>query len=145
LNAIDDAVRALLAADESLAPLGFDVVFAQAGTARVRLTPRPSSVNGHGIVHGGLVYALADTAFACAANSVLPGTVTTSASITYLVPAQAGEELVAEAVVRYALGRQSMVDVTVSSGDRVIAEYRGHGLARRERSAEALALDTSGG
>ena len=29
LNAIADAVRALLAADESLAPLGFDVVFAR--------------------------------------------------------------------------------------------------------------------
>ena len=111
----------------------------------MRLTPRPSFVNGHGIVHGGLVYALADTAFACAANSVLPGTVTTSASIIYLMPARSGEELVAEAVVRHALGRQSLVDVTISTGDRVIAEYRGHGLARRERSAEALAPDATEG
>ena len=145
MNVIADAVRALLAADESLAPLGFDVVFAQAGAARVRLTPRPSFVNRPGIVHGGLVYALADTAFACAANSVLPGTVTTSASIAYLMPARSGEELVAEAVVRHALGRQSLVDVTISTGDRVIAEYRGHGLARRERSAEALAPDATEG
>lgn len=131
MNAIDDAVRALLAADESLAALGFDVVSAQAGTARVRVSPHTSFANGHGIVHGGLMYALADTAFACAANSVLPGTVTTSASITYLTPARMGEVLVAEGVVRYAVGRQSLVDVTVRSGDRVVAEYRGHGLVLR--------------
>lgn len=131
MNVIDNAVRALLAADESLAPFGFNVVSAQAGAARVQLTPRTSFANGHGIVHGGLVYALADTAFACAANSVLPGTVTTSASITYLTPARAGEELVAEAAVRHAAGRHSLADVTVRSGDRVVAEYRGHGLVLR--------------
>jgi acyl-CoA thioesterase len=145
MNVIDDAVRALLAGDESLAPFGLEVVSAQAGAARVRLTPRASFANGHGIVHGGLLYALADTAFACAANSVVPGTVTTSASITYLRPARVGEGLVADAVVRHARGRQCLVDVTISSGDRVVAEYRGHGLAPREPSAEGLAPDVTGG
>jgi acyl-CoA thioesterase len=122
---IVDAVVAMLAADSSLAGLGIEVVHAADGVALARMPVGPDRTNGHGIVHGGLVYALADTAFACAVNSRLPGSVTASASIVYLSPSHVGEELTAEAVVRHAGRRRSIVDVTVHSGDRVIAEYRG--------------------
>jgi acyl-CoA thioesterase len=120
-----DAVAAMLAADTSLAGLGIEVLHAADGVAVARMLVGADSANGHGIVHGGLVYALADTAFACAANSRVPGSVTASASIVYLSPSRVGEELSAEARVRHAGRRQSIVDVTVHSGDRVVAEYRG--------------------
>jgi acyl-CoA thioesterase len=87
--------------------------------------------NGHGMAHGGLVYTLADTAFACAANSQAPGSVTAAASIIYITPARVGEELVAEAKVHYAGDRQSVIDVTVRCDGRVVAEFRGRSARSR--------------
>jgi uncharacterized protein (TIGR00369 family) len=55
-------------------------------------------VNGHAMAHGGLIFALADTAFACACNSFGPVTVAASAEIVFVAPARAGDVLVAEAV-----------------------------------------------
>ena len=63
-------------------------------------------------------------------------TATAGASIEYYTPAYVGEVLVAEAVVRHHTGRNSLVDVTIRSGARVVAEYRGRGaVLRRPDSA----------
>jgi acyl-CoA thioesterase len=134
-DAVVEPVRAMLDADRSLAGLGITVVAAAAGHAVATMTLSSESANGHGIAHGGLVFALADTAFACAANSQASGSVTASADITYVGPAHVGEELTAEAVVRYAGERQCLVDVTVRCGSRVVAEYRGRGAKPRPRSS----------
>jgi acyl-CoA thioesterase len=134
MGAIVPAVRSMLDTDSSLARFGFEVISAEDGLATVTATPTDADANGHRIVHGGLVYALADTAFACAANSVLAGSVTAEASILYVAPAHVGEVLVAEASVRLIEGRTSLVDVTVRGGERVVAEYRGRGVVLRPRS-----------
>ena len=87
-------------------------------------------VNGHGIAHGGFLFSLADTAFACACNSRGVATVAASAAITFVAPARHGDELVAEATERTLFGRNGVYDVTVyrdDGGERtVIAEFRGH-------------------
>ncbi len=82
-------------------------------------------VNGHAIAHGAFVFAVADTAFACACNSHGPVTVAASADITFVAPAREGDELVAEAVERIRYGRSGIYDVTVRRGDEVVAEFRG--------------------
>jgi acyl-CoA thioesterase len=82
-------------------------------------------VNGHAIAHGGLVFALADTAFACACNSFGPVTVAASADIVFVAPARVGDVLVAEAVLRTRFGRAGLYDVTVRRDEDVIAEIRG--------------------
>ena len=64
------------------------------------MTVRPDMVNGHDIAHGGLVFALADTAFACACNSHGPVTVAAGAEIVFVAPARLGDVLEAEAVER---------------------------------------------
>jgi acyl-CoA thioesterase len=89
------------------------------------MTVRPDMLNGHAIAHGGLVFALADTAFACACNSHGPTTVAAGAEITFLRAAQAGDELEARAVERVRHGRSGIYDVTVRRGADVIAEFRG--------------------
>jgi len=93
---------------------------------------RDNMVNGHAIAHGGLIFALADTAFACACNSFGPVTVAASADIVFVAPARAGDVLVAEAVLRTRFGRSGLYDVTVRRGGEVIAEFRGrsHELGR---------------
>src|SRR5919205_1016945 len=96
----DDPVGAMLAADRASAALGIDVVERGPGWARARMTVRPDMVNGHDLVHGGLVFALADTAFACACNGWGPTTVAAGAEIAFLAPARVGDELEAHAQVR---------------------------------------------
>jgi acyl-CoA thioesterase len=126
-----DAVTAMLAADRASAALGIEVTGHGAGWARARMTVRPDMVNGHELAHGGLVFALADTAFACACNSWGPATVAAGADITFLRPARLGDVLEAEARVRTRRGRSGIYDVTVRREDEVIAEFRGRSTELR--------------
>jgi acyl-CoA thioesterase len=120
-----DPVTAMMAADRASAALGIEVVEHGPGWARARMTVRPDMVNGHDLAHGGLVFALADTAFACACNSWGPTTVAAGAEIAFLASAHAGDLLEAAAQVRAQRGRTGIYDVTVRRGDEVIAEFRG--------------------
>ena len=95
------------------------------GTAIVQMTVGPAMVNGHAIAHGGFVFMLADTAFACACNSRGPVTVAAGADITFIAPARQGDVLVATAAERASYGRSGIYDVTVRRGDEIIAEFRG--------------------
>src|SRR4051794_33401174 len=120
-----DAVAAMLAADRASAALGIDVLEHGPGWARARMTIRPDMINGHDLAHGGLVFALADTAFACACNGWGPATVAAGAEISYLAPARLGDRLEAHAEVRARRGRTGIYDVTVRRGEEVVAEFRG--------------------
>src|SRR3954452_20491186 len=127
----NDPVAAMLAGDRASAALGIRVVEYGSGFAYARMTVRPDMINGHGLAHGGLVFALADTAFACACNGWGPVTVAAGAEITFLRAAHAGDVLEAEALVRARHGRTGIYDVTVRHGDEVIAEFRGRSTELR--------------
>jgi phenylacetic acid degradation protein PaaD len=130
---------AMFAADTASRAAGIELVCAGGGTAEVRMTVRPDMANGHGIVHGGYVFLLADTAFACACNESGSVTVASGADITFLAPARVGDVLAAVAAVRSRRGRSGVYDVTVTRtaasgpdadtrpdpGPEVIAEFRG--------------------
>jgi acyl-CoA thioesterase len=119
------SVDAMMAKDEASRALGIELVDQGEGWAVTRMTVRDDMVNGHAIAHGGLVFALADTAFACACNSFGPVTVAASADIVFVAPARAGDILVAEAVLRTRFGRAGLYDVTVRRDEDVVAEFRG--------------------
>lgn len=121
------SVRHLLSEDRTCELLGIQVESAADGRARARMRVRPDMVNGHAIVHGGLVFALADTTFACAVNSFGPPVVTASADITFRRPGHLGDDLIAEAVTRSWQGRSVICEVTVRRGDDVIVEFSGRG------------------
>ena len=127
----NDPVAAMLAADRASAALGIGVSEHGPGWARARMTVRPDMVNGHDLAHGGLVFTLADTAFACACNGWGPVTVAAGAEIIFLAPARLGDELEAHAQVRSRRGRTGIYDVTVRRGDEVIAEFRGRSAELR--------------
>jgi acyl-CoA thioesterase len=119
------SVEAMMARDEASRRLGIELVDQAEGRAVTRMTVREDMVNGHAVAHGGLVFMLADTAFACACNSFGPVTVAASAEIVFVAPARAGDVLVAEAVLRTRFGRAGIYDVTVRRDGDVIAEFRG--------------------
>ncbi|MCY9784023.1 hydroxyphenylacetyl-CoA thioesterase PaaI [Nocardiopsis sp. EMB25] len=122
----NETARRMFEADQASKNLGMRLVAAGPGTATVEMAVGPLMVNGHGIAHGGFVFTLADTAFACACNRDGRGvTVASGADITFVAPVHEGDVLVATAVERTAYGRSSVVDVTVRRGEDVIAEFRG--------------------
>ncbi|WP_091447245.1 hydroxyphenylacetyl-CoA thioesterase PaaI [Actinokineospora iranica] len=111
--------------DTASAALGITLTSAGVGHAEVRMTVTETMVNGHGIGHGGYVFLLADTAFACACNSHGPVTVAAGADITFVAAVHLGDVLVARAAERTRYGRNGVYDVTVTRGDQVVAEFRG--------------------
>ena len=111
--------------DRASRGLGMELVGAGDGRATVRMAVTAAMVNGHDIAHGGYVFLLADTAFACACNSHGPVTVAAGADISFLRPVRAGDVLEATAAERAASGRSGIYDVTVTRGGDVVAEFRG--------------------
>jgi len=122
---VTDSVARMMAGDAASRALGIDVIDAAEGAATATMTVRADMVNGHGITHGAFVFAVADTAFACACNSHGPLTVAAAVDITFVAPSRAGDVLEARAVERTRFGRSGIYDVTVRRGDDVIAEFRG--------------------
>lgn len=99
---------------------------ARAGRTRVSMIITDAMLNGHGMAHGGLIFALADTAFAYACNSRNIKTVAQSASISFLCPVKRGEKVIAEAREEATAGRSGVYSVTVSGEDgRVVAVFQG--------------------
>lgn len=125
---------ALLAGDGASRSLGMALEAVDAGYARLAMAVRPDMLNGHGTAHGGLIFALADSAFAIACNSRNVSTVGQDCAIRYLDPGRAGETLTAEAKESALVGRFGTYDVTIRGGDgRIIAMFRGHSAAKKER------------
>ena len=106
---------------------GIVIEEARAGYARLSMKVRADMLNGHGIVHGGMIFALADTAFAYICNGRNEKTVAAQASIVFLGSAQQGETLVAEGEEAATAGRSGVTRVSVRTGDgRPIAEFTGY-------------------
>jgi acyl-CoA thioesterase len=105
---------------------GVSIDDAREGYALIRMTVRDDMLNGHRIGHGGMIFALADTAFAYACNSRNENTVAQNASISFLAPAQPGDVLIAEAREVSRSGRSGVYQVSVkTAAGAVIAEFTG--------------------
>jgi acyl-CoA thioesterase len=125
--------EAMYARDTASQALGMALEQVRPGYARLRMAVRADMLNGHGSCHGGMVFALADSAFAFACNSHDVVTVASSCSIEFLAPAQEGDELVAEAEERFREGRNGVYDVNVRRGDgSMIATFRGRSASTRQ-------------
>lgn len=116
----------LWAQDGASAWLGMEILSVDEGTATLRLTVQKHHCNGHGICHGGITYALADSAFAFACNSRNVSTVAQHNSITYTAPGRLGDTLTATACEVSLKGRSGLYDVVVHTQDGTpIAHFRG--------------------
>ena len=123
----DKIARSMLAAEGTGPAWGIEIEEAREGYARIRMTLTAAMLNGHGIAHGGMIFALADTAFAYACNSRNVTTVAAQASVVFLDAAKEGEVLVAEAREVALAGRSGVTHVGVRTADgRAIAEFQGY-------------------
>lgn len=112
--------------DHNAHAMGIAIDEIRPGYARASMVVRKDMLNGHGSLHGGMSYALADTAFAYACNSYNTNAVAAGCSIVYPAAGREGDKLTAEAVETHLIGRNGVYDVTVSNQDGdVIALFRG--------------------
>ena len=117
---------AMWANDLASQSLGIRVDHIGPGQATLSMPVRADMLNGHGICHGGMIFTLADSAFAFACNTYNRITVAQQNQITYLSPGQPGETLTATATETARQGRSGTYDVTVTGGDgRTVALFRG--------------------
>lgn len=119
--------REMLAAEGTGPAWGIVIEEARAGYARLRLVLREDMLNGHRIAHGGMVFSLADTAFAYVCNGRNERTVAAQASIVFLDAAREGETLIAEGTEVSHVGRSGVTRVSVTTSEgRQIAEFTGY-------------------
>lgn len=128
------SLRPMMQRDRASAMLGMVVEYDAPGESRVSMTVRDDMLNGFAITHGGLVFTLADTAFAIACNEDERVTVAGGADITFLKSTTAGQTLTASAVRRARSGRTGLYDIRVTdeTGD-LVAEVRGRSITTDRR------------
>jgi acyl-CoA thioesterase len=117
---------AMWAEDKASQALGMRIEEVGPGRAVLSMTVGADMVNGHGLCHGGFIFALADSALAFASSTHNQRTVAQHCQISYVTPGRLGMRLTAEARERHRGERSGIYDVTVKAQDgTVIAEFRG--------------------
>jgi len=116
-------VAAMRARDAFSRWLGLEVLDVAPERARVRMTVRPEMLNGFDVCHGGVTFALADSALAFASNTHGRVTVSVENAIGYPAPAHAGDVLTA--------------DVEPEGGGRRVRYYR---VVVRRQDGEAVGI-----
>ncbi|KAF1052195.1 MAG: Acyl-coenzyme A thioesterase PaaI [Burkholderia gladioli] len=120
------AADAMYAADACTRALGIELLDVGPGRARMRMTVRPAFLNGHPTCHGGLIFTLADSAFAFACNSHNLNTVAAGCAIDFLRSVPEGEVLTTEAAEQTLAGRHGIYDIRVTNrAGETVAMFRG--------------------
>ena len=118
--------QAMWEGDDASKWIGMSLIEVKEATATLEVTVEKHHCNGHGSCHGGVIYSLADSAFAFACNSRNQATVAQHNTITYLAPGFLNDTLTAHAVETSLIGRTGIYDVRVTNqNDDLIAEFRG--------------------
>jgi len=119
--------------------LGMEIVRAQDGIGQVRIQVDARLMHPQQMVHGGVIFTIADTAMSMALMSVIPpGTPfgTIEAKINYMLPVQSGE-LLAEGKITHEGGSTAVMEATVynldGEGRRAIAQVLGTFYIKRKK------------
>jgi acyl-CoA thioesterase len=130
MNEADNLARRvadrLHAQEGTAAAWNIEIEEVREGYSRITMVVREDMINGHAIAHGGMIFALADTAFAYACNSRNVETVARNATIAFLAPGRLGDRLVAEAWEQALSGRSGVYAIEVrNQRDEKIAVFQG--------------------
>ena len=125
--------QSMYANDDASKMLGISFEVDRAGSAVARLVVREDMLNGFDTCHGGLIFSLADTAFAFACNAYDKQTFAAQADIEFVRPARLGDELVAIAREDYRGSRTGFYTVEVrNQHDQLVAMFRGRSASTEE-------------
>ncbi len=106
--------------------LGIEVLEVKTGYSRIRMTVRKEMVNGFGIVHGGIPFSLADSAFAFACNNRNNLSVALDTSINFIKAVQVGDVLTAEATELHNGRSTGLYNIIISNQHNdLVAQFKG--------------------
>jgi acyl-CoA thioesterase len=106
--------------------LGISVLEVREGYSRLSMKVRPEMINGFDIVHGGIAFSLADSAFAFACNNRNNLSVALDTSINFLKPVQVGDEIIAEATELHNGRSTGLYHIRITNQDQeVVALFKG--------------------
>ena len=105
--------------------LGIEILECEIGKCKVALTVRKEMLNSMGKAHGGITYALADTAFGFTANTHGKYAVSIETSINHIEAINAGDYLIAESVIEKVNTKIGFNVVEIKRGDELIALFKG--------------------
>ena len=95
--------------------LGIKVLETGEGISKLRMTVRKEMLNGFGIAHGAITYALADSALAFSANSHGVKSVSVETSISHIAGVKEGDELTATAIEIHKSRKIGVYDISVAN------------------------------
>ncbi len=106
--------------------LGIEVLEIKEGYSKIKMTVRKEMINGFGIVHGGIAFSLADSAFAFACNNRNVLSVALDTSINFLKPVQVNDELIAEATELHNGKTTGLYQIKIiNQNNHVVAIFKG--------------------
>jgi acyl-CoA thioesterase len=106
--------------------LGIEIIEIKEGYSKIKMTIRKEMTNGFGIVHGGITFSLADSAFAFACNSRNNLSVALDTSINFTKPALVDDVLIAEAKEIHNGNSTGLYHISVTNqNDHLIAVFKG--------------------
>jgi acyl-CoA thioesterase len=106
--------------------LGIEVLTITEGYSKIQMTVRSEMINGFGIVHGGIAFSLADSAFAFACNNRNVLSVALDTAINFLKPVHVGDVLIAEAKELHNGKSTGLYHITITNqNEHVVAVFKG--------------------
>ncbi|MEO6583378.1 MAG: hydroxyphenylacetyl-CoA thioesterase PaaI [Ferruginibacter sp.] len=106
--------------------LGIEVLSVSEGYSKIKMTVRKEMINGFGIVHGGIAFSLADSAFAFACNNRNVLSVALDTSINFLKPVHVGDVLYAEANELHNGKSTGLYHITITNQNQtIVAIFKG--------------------
>lgn len=107
--------------------LGVELLDVKDGYSKIKMLIRKEMINGLGIVHGGITFSLADSAFAFACNNRNVLSVALDTSINFLKPVNVGDELTAEAVELHNGKSTGLYSISITNQkDMLVAVFKGN-------------------
>lgn len=106
--------------------LGINIIDIKEGFSKIQMTVRPEMINGFGIVHGGIAFSLADSAFAFACNNRNVLSVALDTSINFLKPVHVKDVLIAEAIEIHNGKSTGLYHITITNQkENIVAVFKG--------------------
>jgi acyl-CoA thioesterase len=132
MSKASDIVSQMMDKDYFSQWLGIQVLEVDEGYCKVKMTVRKEMLNGHGVMHGGISFSLADSAFAFASNSHGQKAVSIETSINHIKPVFEGDELVAIAQKESISKSLGQYMVRIKRGDELVGLFKGLVFRKQE-------------
>lgn len=106
--------------------LGIELIEIKEGYSKIKMTVRKEMINGLGVVHGGVAFSLADSAFAFACNNRNNLSLALDTSINFTKPVHVDDILIAEANEVHNGKSTGLYHINVKNQhDHVVAIFKG--------------------